>query len=434
MNTKLIPGIAAGKLLSFASRLAGIGYGSTWPGHLALNADKDFITDLIDNNPKLKIILVAGTNGKTTSSKLLQFILEKNDITTFHNESGANLLNGVASSLIKNSNIFGKLNFEVAIFETDENTLPDLLKIIKKPHSLVILNLFRDQLDRYGEVNQIANRWEVALSLLPKNTTVFINGDDPKLSFIGKKLANKKYFFGVGDNFMQKKELSHDTDFSYCPSCTTKLEFKKISYSHLGKFICPKCKFENPKTIIIPNLPYKMLGTYNIYNINAASLVASVLGVKNETIKGALRKFEPAFGRQEVIEYKGRKILVLLSKNPTGFNQSIEAVLEKSKNPNVLLVFNDRVPDGRDASWIWDIDIENLTRKSANISISGDRVYDMAIRVKYAGTDEFKTFEDLKEAIENAVEQTKMNETLFILPTYSAMLEVRKILSGRKIL
>lgn len=434
MNIKLIPGIAAGKLLSFASRLAGFGYGSTWPGHLALNADKNFIRDLIDNNPKLKIILVAGTNGKTTSSKLLQFILEKNGITTFHNESGANLLNGVASSLIKNSSVFGKLNFEVAIFETDENALPNLLKIIKRPHSLVILNLFRDQLDRYGEVNQIANKWEDALSLLPKNTTVFVNGDDPKLSFMGKKLANKTYYFGIGNDFMQKRALSHDTDFSYCPNCATKLEFKKIAYSHLGQFICPNCKFENPKTIIIPDLPYKMLGTYNIYNINAASLVASILGVKNETIREALDKFEPAFGRQEVIKYKEREILVLLSKNPTGFNQSIEAVLENSKNPNVLLVLNDRAPDGRDVSWIWDIDIENLTEVSSNIFISGDRAYDMALRVKYSGNEKFETFENLKEAVESAVEQTKENETLFVLPTYSAMLEVRKILSGRKIL
>lgn len=428
------------KLTSFISKITKRGSGSTWPGHLALKADKNFIPDIIKKNPNLKIILVAGTNGKTTTSKLIQFIFKKSGINTFHNESGANLLNGIASSLIKHSSLLGKLNFEVAIFETDENTLPSLLKLVKTPYALVVLNLFRDQLDRYGEVNLIAKKWEEALRKLPEDTTLFINADDPQLSFIGKGLKNKKYFFGIDEKLMKKKELAHDSDFSYCPNCRSRLNFEKISYSHLGKYSCPKCGFENPRKITLPALPQKMLGIYNVYNVNVASLISSILGVENNKIRDSLLEFDPAFGRQESLSYKGKDITILLSKNPTGFNQSIEAIFEISKKPNVLLVLNDRIPDGRDVSWIWDIDTEYLVNNNSNLFIAGDRVFDMGLRIKYClekselSSSKYHVFEKLKDAIEEAVNTTPKDEVLFILPTYSAMLEVRKILSGRKIL
>ena len=205
----------------------------------------------------------------------------------------------------------------------------------------------------------------------------------------------------------------------------------------MGIFKCPKCKFENIQISTFPDLPNPMFGIYNRYNINAAALLLEkVFGIKLESIKNTLKEFSPAFGRQEIINYQGKSVFLLLSKNPTGFNQSIEAVLEADKNPNVLLLLNDRFPDGRDVSWIWDVEFEKFAKKRRNIFVSGDRVFDMALRLKYAGINLSPTQinADLQQAIDAALSKLENNETLYILATYSAMLETRKILKGQAIL
>lgn len=482
--------------MSYVARKSGQGYGSTWPGHIALKLNKNFIRDVLkknqmssrtierdlkgtsprhlaDQNNKqegnLRVILIAGTNGKTTTTKLIKYILEKNGLRVFQNESGANLLNGVASTLIKYSNNFGKLTYDVALFEIDENTLSHVLKEIT-PDAILLLNLFRDQLDRYGEVNTIAHKWTEALSQLSswpkpgskdvitnkmdsgrarmtgeinnKKPILFMNGDDPELSYLGKKSGMETHYFGVQDKYLTKKEIPHDVDFLYCPECNTKLEFKRMSYSHMGDFLCPKCSFLRPEIEMINNLPYPLFGTYNVYNTNAAALLVNVaFNINEEKIIESLKNFKPAFGRQEVLEYKGRKIIILLSKNPTGFNQSIKAMTglhpgNTGSLYNTLILLNDRIPDGRDVSWIWDVDFEKLKNIQGLIYVSGDRAYDMALRLQYAEINlpDSRIHNDLEKGIENAVEDTNENETLFILTTYSAMLEARKIISGRKIL
>lgn len=434
--------IALCKIVLFASRTLNLGSGSTWPGHIAMETNPNFVRQVLKKNPGLKTVLIAGTNGKTTTSLMLQKILEYAGLKVFRNEAGANLLNGIASSIIANSNIFGKLDFDIAIFEIDENNFPFALEQINA-HSIVLLNLFRDQLDRYGEVNTIAQKWQEALLLLrgakqQSNLTLYTNGDDPKLSFIAQSSNLQAYYFGIEPRLMANDKNPYDVDFTYCPQCQTKLMYEKVSYSHLGRFACPKCGFTNPETQTFTTLPHTLIGKYNIYNTNAAALVAKqAFNVPLQQIHTALKDFKPAFGRQETIKYKNRDVLILLSKNPAGFNQSIEAVNDviasrAKQSPNISLVLNDRIPDGRDVSWIWDVDFENLPQDS-KIFISGDRVYDMALRLKYAELPA-QTNDELKDAIDAAIEQTKPDETLFILPTYSAMLETRKILTGRSIL
>lgn len=447
--------ILVGKLVLFLSRTLNIGSGSTWPGHIAMEANPKFIRQILEKNSTVKTIIVAGTNGKTTTSLMVQKILEKAGLKVFQNKAGANLLNGIASSIIENVNLTERLNFDVAIFEVDENNvLPTVAEI--KPFAIVLLNIFRDQLDRYGEVNKVLKDWKQALQEAFQGSTLkmrkqgstllFMNGDDPSLSNLAKKSGLETYFFGIHENLMTKKTIGHDVDFIYCPNCQTKLKYQKISYSHMGKLKCPKCGFTNPKTETFPTLPHPLLGSYNIYNINAAALIASkAFRISNGKIQDALENFKPAFGRQETIKYEGRDVLILLSKNPAGFNQSISAVLDlihprggKVPTPrgcNILILLNDRIPDGRDVSWIWDVDFETLPKES-KIFISGDRVYDMALRIKYSQLSNVSShlFEDLSGAIEAAISQTKTNEILFILPTYSAMLETRKILTGKKIL
>ncbi len=398
--------IAAGKLVSFLSKTFRLGAGATWPGEIALRIEPSILKILSKDAPH--IILIAGTNGKTTTAKMLETIL---GIGAVRNASGANLDNGIASALIANQ----KATYN--IFEVDEATLPNILKDIT-PEIVVLTNLFRDQLDRYGEVDTIAEKWLVALGALERQTNVIINGDDPHLAFIGSKLKAKVTYFGLEDPSLYLPKMQHATDTIYCPNCGARLTFAGVYFSHLGKWACGKCSFTPPKAdITARDVVSPIEGVYNIYNTLAATLVAKTLGLTAAQIRQGLAKFTPAFGRMERIG--DRKIL--LSKNPTGLNESLRTVASSKDKGPVLLILNDRIPDGRDVSWIWDVDFEQYTQFS--YYVSGDRALDMALRLKYAGIKNAK--------IVPGVSQT---DARWILPTYSAMLDVRKQLVGRKIL
>ncbi|MBI1982165.1 MAG: DUF1727 domain-containing protein, partial [Candidatus Levybacteria bacterium] len=216
--------------------------------------------------------------------------------------------------------------------------------------------------------------------------------------------------------------------------------YKKIFFSHLGIWKCTNCGLKRPTLDISDSPIFPLSGTYNKYNSLAAVLLAQLNNINNRTIEQSLRQFKPAFGRQEIIKKGSKNIQIFLSKNPASFNESLRTVYEQGAK-TVLLVLNDRIPDGRDVSWIWDVDFENFIDKFKNIILSGDRAYDMGLRIKYSSSSEFQISnfkfqieENLKKAIQLALEKTPKSETLYILPTYSAMLEVRKILTGRKIL
>lgn len=408
---------------------------STWPGHVALKTQSDIAKKIITKNPHLKVILIVGTNGKTTTTKIISHVLSNQGKRVFTNSAGANLLNGIVSSLINHSNNLGKINYDCAIFEVDENSLPTISQNVS-PDSILILNLFRDQLDRYGEVNSIAKKWQDSLIKLPKTTKLFVNGDDPQLRYLGENSGLHAYYFGLDEKYMEKKALANDSDFLYCPHCSNLLSFSKVSYSHMGLFTCKKCKFSHRPTATFPKMKTLLLGTFNVYNINASALLLQkVFGFSEISIQKSLDTFEPAFGRQEKIEYNGKNVFLLLSKNPTGFNQSLKAVLSKDRSPYVLLSLNDRIPDGRDISWIWDVEVEEL-RSASKIIITGDRAHDLGLRIKYAEIDhkKYEVRPNLKDAVDYAVNVTPQTKTLYALPTYSSMLEIRKIMKGQSIL
>lgn len=421
-----------GKIFGLLSRILGKGNGSTWPGHIALKINKNFLQDIVSAS-RMKMILVVGTNGKTTTSKMLTTILEKSGKKVMQNTSGANLLNGLVSSFITNASLNGFLPYDYAIFEVDENTLPHVLNEVM-PSAILVLNLFRDQLDRYGELDSIAKRWKTAFEKLPKQTSLITNADDPLVAYLGDGLKNPVYYFGMDSKDMTEKELSHAADSIYCPRCMNKLVFKKIAYSHLGDWHCTNCGLKRPaKNFAFQISSFQLPGMYNEYNALAAATAAKVLGITGGVIMEGLSSVKPAFGRQERIEKDGKMMQIFLAKNPTGFNESLRTISQMGAK-NVLIVLNDRIPDGRDISWIWDMDIEQYKDKFTHITVSGDRVYDIALRLKYAGLqDKTLPFESLKEALSESLEILKKNETLYILPTYSAMLEVRKIITGKKI-
>lgn len=429
--------ILFGKIISKLSSVLRLGSGATWPGHITLNLNPKFIREIL-NKSKTKIIVVAGTNGKTTTTKLIRTILEADGKKIFQNSTGANLLNGLASTLVENSSLIGKLNFDYGIFEIDENTLPLALKEFV-PDYLVLLNLFRDQLDRYGEVNTIALKWQKAIQQLNSKTLMILNADDPQIAFLGKGKKNSKYF-GLDE---KKKSPAEEqilaADSTQCQNCGSRLKYQNRTFSHLGNWYCASCKNKRPTLNLSKIDKYPLPGTYNKYNALAAVLTAQVLNIPGRIVSSALQNFSPAFGRQEKIEYKDRSIQLFLSKNPTSFNESLRTMAELG-GKHVLFVLNDRIPDGRDVSWIWDTALEGNIDQFKQITVSGDRTYDMAIRLKYASKSliinpsSLIIEENLSRAINLALDQLPKSEILYVLPTYSAMLEVREILTGKKIL
>jgi UDP-N-acetylmuramyl tripeptide synthase len=420
MNFRTKLAILLGKFVCFISTTFRFGAGATWPGEIALRIQPR-ILQILSENVK-HIILVAGTNGKTTTVKMIETILAHQGWMVMHNASGANLDNGIMSAFLK------KMKSTYYIFEVDEATLPNILKDLT-PEIIVLTNLFRDQLDRYGEVDTIAEKWLVALSGLERQTTIIINADDPHLAFIGSKLAAKVKYFGLEDPSLFLPKMQHATDTIYCPNCGVRLTFAGVYFSHLGKWACGNCSFVPPKEdVTAKDFVSPLEGVYNTYNALAAALTAETLSISKSDIRNALTHFTPAFGRMETVVASGKRIKILLSKNPTGFNESLRTVESSPDKGPVLLVLNDRIPDGRDVSWIWDVDFEYY-RNFSNYFVSGDRALDMAVRLKYAGIAA-EIISDLTQAIYSL----KENEVLWILPTYSAMLDVRKILTGRKIL
>lgn len=424
--------LAIGKGVLKLSKILQLGAGSTWPGHLALKTDRNLIKKVIKKNPDIKIILVAGTNGKTTTTKALAHILETNGVSTLTNNAGANLLNGLASLLVSHVSISGTLAHKAIIFEVDENSLPLVLEEIPQPNALILLNLFRDQLDRYGEVNTTAEKWKESIDKFSHNTLVVANADDPQVAYIAASAKNKAFF--TVDNVLKKsKTLSHAVDSTTCPKCNNPLAYSAISYSHLGNYKCTKCDFQNPKA---KQYVFKshLLGTYNTYNLTSAILLSDkVFHVLPYDSAKSLQSFMPAFGRQEIIDVDGRKVMVLLSKNPTGLNESLKVALENNSS-SLLILLNDRIPDGRDISWIWDVDFETLTDiKNVKVIVSGDRSYNLANRLLFANVTH-DAFENYEDAYLEALSQTPKGKILTVLPTYSAMLEIRKLISGKAIL
>ena len=398
----MLPLIWLAKLISFICRTLRLGAGGTWAGHFALTLCPTILRRLEDDLARGSI-LITGTNGKTTTAKMLVSILEKAGRSVVFNPTGANLLNGITSALVADTDFWGRPRSERGVFEIDEASFPLALKMYD-PEVVVVLNLFRDQLDRYGEIDLTAEKIHQALKGLSKNSVVVLNSDNKYVAQLGSGLKTRTVYFSAVS----------------C-SCASLMRPSTSSFKIEG------LKFEIP-----------LGGSYTIENALAAIITARSLGVNYGTMQKALENFKPAFGRQEEFEIDGKKVKILLSKNPKGFNENVKMLQTLETIETLLLVLNDNIPDGRDVSWIWDSKPAGLLKLSRNIIVSGLRAEDMVLRLKYSQRKfsifNFQFSKDLKTAIMMGLGKTPKGRTFYIMPTYSAMLEVRKILIGRKIL
>jgi UDP-N-acetylmuramyl tripeptide synthase len=426
--------------------LKGVNRGATAaPGLLALKIDPRLLVKL-KKNLKFSLI-VSGTNGKTTTARMLASLFKASQIPFFHNRTGSNLLRGITSALIKHCRLNGALAKRIGLWEVDEAVFPEAVKQLQ-PKIIVLTNLFRDQLDRYGEIDTLAKKWQQALKKLPQQTIVILNSDDPMVASLGKTTANQVIYYGLKDKSLGTKELSHASDATLCPRCLLPLQYDCCFVSHLGLYRCPKCGQIQPQThfacsqaklkpedlrlkINQEKIQVKLSGIYNIYNVLASLAAAKALGLSSQSISQGYQNFKPAFGRFEEIKFDNKNLKILLVKNPTGFNQVLKTLIQLTKEKKIalLIALNDLIADGRDVSWIWDVDMALLSQiKIDKIFVSGRRYLDMALRIKHANIkNKILKIKNLSEAVPTLI--NRRNKNLFILPTYTAMLATRKILN-----
>ena len=322
--------VGVSKTVTSLVRSLRLGAASVLPGETARRLQPN-VLPLLFKQVRRGVILIVGTNGKTTTSSLLRTILERQGWRVAHNASGANLLNGLVTTLLENTNLLGQLNADYAILEVDENILPLVLRDCQ-PQFILGLNLFRDQLDRYGEVDTISRRWQEAIAPLPSDTKVILNADDPTLCHLGQQLPQKVLFFGLSEPDRYLDEIPHAVDSIYCPSCGHPLDYKGVYLSHLGDYHCPSCGFsKSPLAVDSREWPQILIGIYNKYNTLAAGLVAREMEIDTDAIYDTINTFRAAFGRAEELEVKGKHIRILLSKNPVGMNETIRAVNDIAK-------------------------------------------------------------------------------------------------------
>jgi len=409
--------------------------GTALPGYLAMKIDNSFL-DII-NKKCDKIILITGTNGKTTTNNLINHLLKDNVILS--NLKGANMKQGIATTYIRNTKDY----YDYGIFEVDEGSLDHVSKYIKADY-LIITNFFRDQLDRYGEIEGIINEVLDDMKLLP-NTKLILNCDDPYVNQFTIKTGNEVVHFGL--NVPSNKILEENLTLKKCPICAGKLEYSEHTYGHLGNYTCLSCGFNNKeKNIVVSdveenntyqkitieknhtkyNINYPYLGLYNAYNLCAAFTLSNELGLDVNKVIESAENFSFSLGRMEEFQYKNKLIKVILTKNPIGLSQITRIISDDKRKKTVVHILNDNIADGRDISWIWDANTLCLNDDTIkNYYCSGIRAEDIALKKKYDDVDTRKIhiIEDMKKVINTAIEDDV--EIVYVLPTYTAIFETR---------
>jgi lipid II isoglutaminyl synthase (glutamine-hydrolysing) len=473
MADTLAAKLALARGVGVISRLRG-GGGTSAPGKLLMRLAPDAIGELGARLPRGSA-LISATNGKTTTAAMAAAILEHDGVALVHNQAGANMAGGIATTLLAAALPGGAIAGELGLFEVDELWLAQLAAQLR-PRAILLGNLFRDQLDRYGELDTIAERWEQVLREGAGERKLVLNADDPLIADLGRERAGALYF-GVQDDSLALGGMAHAADAKHCRRCGAPYVFEAIYLGHLGRYRCPSCGQSRPTPTVSASdvrlqgvrsarftlrtpagqaeVSLALPGLYNVYNALAAAALASALEVPLETIAAGLESTRAAFGRAETVSVSfpapasdsdrstgdARTLRILLIKNPAGANEVLRTLALEPGEHDLLGVLNDHIADGRDVSWIWDADFELLAGRVRRATCAGTRAADLAARLKYAGIDPARidVREDLADALRAAVTDRPAggdatdgaDAPLFALPTYTAMLALRELLVAR---
>ncbi len=436
--------ILIGKLSLETIRGMDLGMGSNVPGRLA-RAVSPTILHKLALQCRQGVVAVTGTNGKSTTAGLLASILKQAGFKLVHNREGANLVTGVTASLVEAAKFNGTIEADYGLLEIDEAALPVVAKEIRL-RSVTVTNLFRDQLDRFGELDTTARL--IAKGVAQNQSKAVLNADDPNVCQLS--FSDDSFFYGIDEYNSADDAKTQLQELSYCSNCGKEIIYDAITYGQLGNWRCSSCEHRRPKLDFFANnvvlspaystftikagsqsAPVKLAlpGLFNIYNAVAAGATAFMLGATLPCIQGGLSNYTTLFGRSETITIAGRKVFIQLIKNPAGATQTLTALAQNRKDISVLIAINDNLADGRDISWLWDAEFELLANIESDFIVSGQRAEDMAIRLKYAGvsTDRIKCIPDLTEALQKGLKLASPTATLWVLPTYTCLLQLQKI-------
>ena len=449
--TLLTAKLAAARAAGGRARRAGRGGGTSLPGKVLIRLEPHAISELAARLPRGTVMLSA-TNGKTTTAAMIASVLERSGIPLVHNRAGANMAGGVASTLLTAARGACAIDGEMGLFEVDEFWL-DRLTPELRPRALLRSNLFRDQLDRYGELETIADRWAAAVAELGPETRLVLNADDPLVADLGRG-ARPATYFGIEDPSIALPEMQHASDSKHCRRCGAAYAYQAIYLGHLGRYRCPNCGQERPRPAVAADevrlegtraasfrlrsprgsaeVRLPLPGLYNVYNALAAAALCLELEIPLEAVAQGLGAVTAAFGRAERIEVGEVELSILLAKNPAGANEILRTLALEREQLDLLAILNDRVADGRDVSWVWDADFELLAERVGGVTCAGTRAAELALRFKYAGVpvERIEVVGELGAALDHALARVRGGR-LFVVPTYTALLELREELARR---
>jgi UDP-N-acetylmuramyl tripeptide synthase len=448
LEAKLLAARSVGGIV----RRAGRGGGTSLPGKVLIRLEPDAIGELAARLPQGSAVLSA-TNGKTTTAAMAASILGRSGRRLVHNRAGANMAGGIASTLLGAARLGGGIDGDLGLFEVDEMWLEQIASAVK-PRAVLLSNLFRDQLDRYGELESIADRWAVVIGRLPAGSRLVLDADDPLIADLGREYPGPVSYFGVEDPSLTLAEMQHAADSKHCRGCGAAYRYDAIYLGHLGRYRCPSCGQRRPDpevqaqsialagvesaafTLVTPEgerrIELPLPGLYNVYNALAAAALSRALGAGLDEIAAGLEDVTAVFGRAESIAVGGTELSILLIKNPAGANEVLRTLALEQGELELLAVLNDLTADGRDVSWVWDADFELLSDHVGMVTCAGTRAAELALRFKYAGVpgERIRVVPELPVALDAAVGRAA-GRRLFALPTYTALLALREELVRR---
>jgi lipid II isoglutaminyl synthase (glutamine-hydrolysing) len=446
--------LAAGKGSGAAGRLLNIGGGTSFPGAIARRIDPLVLQKVVAASKARKAV-ISGSNGKTTTCRMLAALVRAVGINVTQNRSGSNLLQGVTSVAVRGADLRGRMDTQLLLLETDEATVRRVAPEVA-PDMLLVTNIFRDQLDRFGEMYSVARGLEAAIEALPAHASVVLNGDDPLVASFAPNAHARRLYFGLRAGGVGMEVPEHAADTIRCVRCQHALTYRRVYVSHLGDYECGGCGITRPTLDVVVTqaepspdggtdvtaetpagtvqVHVPLPGLHNVYNTAAALAGAYALGALDPgTARHALADLRPAFGRLEEIKANGRLVVLSFVKNPASYNATLRLILQHPGRKHVLAAHSNTVVDGEDFAWLWDVDLEELAPDLASLVVSGTRAEEVALRMKYAGADPGQTrvISARQDALDNALAHIPPGESLYILAGYTPMREFRRIMQRR---